>query len=78
MPPFILVGNKKDVRASGSDQVSPQQAEQMKQSIGAAAYAECSALEADGVEEVFEKAVRAVVALNSSGSGGGGGCCVVS
>merc|ERR1711962_989814 len=58
--PICLVGNKKDLRASGNQKcVRTTEGEQMAQRIGAVAYIECSALTKEGVRNVFEIATRA-------------------
>ena len=79
MPPFMIVGNKSDklnepqVRGLGL----VDQANSMAQRLGA--YGGqcflCSALAGEGVDEVFNDAVRAV---QKAASGGGGGCCSIS
>ncbi|KAL9970655.1 hypothetical protein ACROYT_G023065 [Oculina patagonica] len=69
--PFILVGNKKDLR---NDDNSKKELSKMKQEpvkseegslvserIGAYAYMECSAKTKEGVKEVFETAARAAI-----------------
>ncbi|ELU13392.1 hypothetical protein CAPTEDRAFT_110959 [Capitella teleta] len=67
--PFILVGNKADLRepemAIKRDEsqlavVSKQEGEKFAQEVGAVAYMECSAFKQDGMTEVFEAAVRIV------------------
>lgn len=54
------------------------QGEQVSNSISARTYKECSALQNDGVDEIFEAATRAAMLVrsggeNSNGGGGGGG-----
>ena len=59
----MLVGTKSDLR-SGNDQlsnVSRVRAEEMAESIEAAGYVECSALTRQGLDEVFEEAIRAAM-----------------
>ncbi|ELT87174.1 hypothetical protein CAPTEDRAFT_207146 [Capitella teleta] len=67
--PFILVGNKTDLRESDAatettdkrlKTLSKQVGERLAQQLGAVAYMECSARKQDGVTEVFEAAVRVV------------------
>jgi Ras family protein A len=53
-----LVGNKKDLRTGKSDSIQENEGKQMAQRIGAQAYVECSALNGDGVREVFERATQ--------------------
>lgn len=66
--PFILVGNKLDLRGnletienlkeSNSSPVSRQEGERMARKIGAHSYMECSAKLLLGVRDVFEEAAR--------------------
>jgi Rho family protein len=62
--PIILVGCKAESRPPSTDPnidryISRVQAERVARSIGALAYKECSALNIEGVDEVFEAATRA-------------------
>ncbi|ELU00593.1 hypothetical protein CAPTEDRAFT_112141 [Capitella teleta] len=67
--PFILVGNKTDLRESdaatkstaklGLNAVSKLDGEKLALELEAIGYLECSALMEDGVTEVFDAAVRA-------------------
>ena len=65
--PFILVGNKKDLRNDENTKrelmkpVKPEEGRAMQDQIGAYAYLECSAKTKDGVREVFETATRAAL-----------------
>ncbi|CDQ73865.1 unnamed protein product [Oncorhynchus mykiss] len=54
--PVLLVGTKKDLRGDVEAQGNA-----LAKQIGAVKYLECSALMQDGVREVFEEAVRAVL-----------------
>ncbi|PWZ03810.1 putative RHO1-GTP-binding protein of the rho subfamily of ras-like protein [Testicularia cyperi] len=66
--PILLVGLKTDLRkdpnslamlqAQGTKPVSPAQGEAVAKEIGAAKYVECSAKTRDGVQEVFDTALR--------------------
>lgn len=74
--PIILVGCKKDLRndpktiaelaRTGQHPVSFQQAQDVAQKIGAYKFLECSARTGDGVNEVFEHATRAALAVRKS------------
>lgn len=62
--PVILVGCKSDLRPppnspNSSDFVSSSKAAEIAREIGARSYKECSALRAEGVDDVFEEATRA-------------------
>lgn len=87
--PIILVGLKTDLRndqhslsmlsAQGLRPVSYEQGAAVAKEIGAAKYVECSAKTRQGVQEVFDSALREVLKKRwgkrsgGSGSGGGGG-----
>jgi Ras-related C3 botulinum toxin substrate 1 len=76
--PFVLVGNKKDLRSDslelerlsekGEQPVTYQEGTEKASKIGAAGYVECSALTQEGLRDVFDEALRA---LSSPSSGGG-------
>ncbi|KAG2188687.1 hypothetical protein INT44_003826 [Umbelopsis vinacea] len=62
--PIILVGLKKDLRPQDARRnddtfVHPREAEIVASNIGARSYIECSALTGEGVQKVFDIAVRA-------------------
>ncbi|GLD74101.1 rho-related GTP-binding protein RhoG-like isoform X1 [Lates japonicus] len=69
--PILLVGTKKDLRGDaetvkklkeqGLAPTTQQQGNALAKQIGAVKYMECSALQQDGVREVFADAVRAVL-----------------
>ncbi|KAB1281477.1 Rho-related GTP-binding protein RhoG [Camelus dromedarius] len=69
--PILLVGTKKDLRSQpdtlrrlkeqGQAPITPQQGQALAKQIHAVRYLECSALQQDGVKEVFAEAVRAVL-----------------
>ncbi|KAG5886506.1 hypothetical protein JTB14_014689 [Gonioctena quinquepunctata] len=71
--PFILVGNKKDLRndpvvmkelkAEGREPLHPRYGRSVAERIDAFAFLECSAKTKEGIREVFETATRA--ALNA-------------
>lgn len=66
--PILLVGLKTDLRkdpnslamlqAQGTKPVTPAQGQQVADEIGAARYVECSAKTKDGVQQVFDTAIR--------------------
>jgi len=60
--PIILVGNKSDMRdkykRQGKEFIQRDEAEAMAKKIGALSYVECCALNADGLHEVFDTAMR--------------------
>lgn len=71
--PVILVGLKKDLRnerRAETDQelepkfVSFEEGKNMAETIGAAAFLECSSLMRDGVQEVFDSAVKGALKRN--------------
>ena len=84
--PLILVGLKSDLRAKrtcidllktqGLTPVTPEQGQAVAKRMGAA-YIECSAKEARGVNEVFELAINTAVAAaeedHAEAAAGGGG-----
>eukprot|EP00062_Callorhinchus_milii_P026995 gi/632989770/ref/XP_007883826.1/ PREDICTED: rho-related GTP-binding protein RhoG [Callorhinchus milii] len=69
--PMLLVGTKKDLRADGETvkrlkeqnqaPVTHHQGTSLAKQIQAVKYLECSALNQDGIKEVFNEAVRAVL-----------------
>jgi len=69
--PFLLVGSKADLRfdreiclrlaESGSSPISYQEAKSSGEEIGAEGYVECSALNGQGVKEVFDRAIVSVL-----------------
>ncbi|KAL5371668.1 hypothetical protein DPSP01_014093 [Paraphaeosphaeria sporulosa] len=83
--PIILVGLKKDLREDPLIQeemrkkslkfTTPKAGDVIKDFIGARKYLECSSVNGDGVDDVFEAATR--VALLSADKDEGRGCCVV-
>ncbi|KAB5593736.1 hypothetical protein CTheo_2816 [Ceratobasidium theobromae] len=85
--PVILVGCKADLRpAAGSSAdgrlfVTRQRAEAVCNEIGARAYKECSALNNQGVDDVFEAATRASMIVRETkpeqSESHDGGCCVL-
>jgi GTPase SAR1 family protein len=85
--PILLVGLKTDLRkdpnslamlqAQGIKPVSPAQGQQVADEIGAAKYVECSAKTKDGVQNVFDTAIREACrkkgwARRAAGATGGG------
>ena len=73
--PVILVGLKKDLRneakldvrhsdiqnANEQSFVSFEEGKKVSEQVGAAAFLECSSLKRDGVDEVFESAIKATL-----------------
>lgn len=74
---IILVGLKSDIRwhaktieklhKHGKTLVTQDQGEQLRDSIGAIRYLECSARTGDGVLEVLEEATRLSLMVNNEG-----------
>lgn len=83
--PVILVGLKTDLRhdpvsieemrKKSQRYVTLREGEQMAQLCGARRYLECSSLNGEGVDDVFEAATRA--ALLNNGKQAEAGCCIV-
>eukprot|EP00475_Leptophrys_vorax_P010179 TRINITY_DN16852_c0_g2_i1.p1 TRINITY_DN16852_c0_g2~~TRINITY_DN16852_c0_g2_i1.p1 ORF type:complete len:199 (+),score=40.01 TRINITY_DN16852_c0_g2_i1:151-747(+) len=69
--PVLLIGTKSDLRgdeemkeqlaAKGLSMITPEEAVDMGQEVGAVDVLECSAFMGDGVKEVFDKLVRIAV-----------------
>lgn len=61
--PVLLVGTKADLLADedNNERVSEEEIRALVKSLGVVGYAECSARTQDGVREVFERAIDAVV-----------------
>uniref|UniRef100_A0A3Q2P7S8 Rho-related GTP-binding protein RhoG n=1 Tax=Fundulus heteroclitus TaxID=8078 RepID=A0A3Q2P7S8_FUNHE len=69
--PILLLGTKRDLRGDeetvrrlkeeGLAPSTQQQGDILAEQIGAVKYVECSALQQENIEEVFEEAVRAVL-----------------
>ncbi|EPY85501.1 rho-related GTP-binding protein RhoG-like protein [Camelus ferus] len=60
--PILLVGTKKDLRSQPDTlRCLKEQGQAPAKQIHAVSYLECSALQQDGVKEVFAEAVRAVL-----------------
>ncbi|KAK7177654.1 GTP-binding protein rho2 [Paraphaeosphaeria sporulosa] len=83
--PIILVGLKKDLREDpliqeemrkkSLDFTTPKAGDDMKNFIGARKYLECSSVNGDGVDDVFEAATRESLLLLDKDERRG--CCVV-
>ncbi|KAM0750272.1 rho small monomeric GTPase [Meredithblackwellia eburnea MCA 4105] len=73
--PVLLVGCKKDLReapgATGTF-VTTAEGQAVANSIGARTYRECSALNNDGVDEIFEAATRAAMLVRNPANGTSG------
>jgi GTPase SAR1 family protein len=77
MPIVVLVGNKGDLADNSPEwNAWRESANELAKRIGAYndVYYECSAMMDEGVNIIFEDAVRACL---RSGSGAGGGCCLL-
>lgn len=73
--PIVLVGLKSDLRRShASNTVLPKHGDEVSRDIGARKYVECSALTGEGVDSVFETAIRISLTPLRDNSPG---CCVV-
>ncbi|XP_045760638.1 ras-like GTP-binding protein RhoL isoform X1 [Maniola jurtina] len=59
--PIVLVATKIDLRTSGKAVITTQEGKTLKKKIRAAQFVECSALERENMDEVFEEAVRAAL-----------------
>ncbi|KAH0798000.1 Ras-like GTP-binding protein Rho1 [Histomonas meleagridis] len=70
--PYILAGLKNDLidNISSEEIITRQQGEAMKEKIGAYGYIECSVDKYTSVNEVFELAIRAVIAKKEKKSKG--------
>ncbi|OLL25436.1 GTP-binding protein rho2 [Neolecta irregularis DAH-3] len=87
--PIILVGLKADLRRNPQaieamrlkslNFVDSKEAEAVSRSIGAKKFLECSALESDKVDDVFEAATRAAITFQEASDSGGvfANCCVL-
>jgi len=87
--PIILVGLKADLRRNPQaieamrlkslNFVDPKEAEAVSRAIGAKKFLECSALEGDKVDDVFEAATRAAITFQEASDSGGvfSNCCVL-
>lgn len=81
--PILLVGLQKDLRdedKTGQESVPYQYAKTVAAKVGAVAYLECSAKTMEGVHNVFNEAMRAVVnpaSFRSQNSSGFGSMCLI-
>jgi len=73
-PLFQIVGTKADLRQSAENPITPAEGKGLAQQLGAIGYVECSAIKCEGVKDVFDNSIGAVVARQA---GGGGSCCSV-
>ncbi|KAL0487443.1 cell division control protein CDC42 [Acrasis kona] len=64
LSPFIIVGNKSDLRSSNPGSVSVEEAKGLAIKTGAHSYRECSAKELTGLGELFDTAIDAAVKSN--------------
>ncbi|KAK6464727.1 Rho2 protein [Scheffersomyces coipomensis] len=75
--PYILIGLKKDLRLNLKDQINFVQTErgaQVAQQIGAKTYLESSALTGEGVDDIFEYAIRTSLLVQTKPKNS---CCVI-
>lgn len=87
--PIVLVGTKLDLRDDkqyfaehpGAAPITTAQGEELKRSIGAAAYIECSSKTQQHVKAVFDAAIKVVMAppkkVKKKKKSGGGGCSIL-
>mmetsp|Transcript_63061 Transcript_63061/g.131077 ORF Transcript_63061/g.131077 Transcript_63061/m.131077 type:complete len:200 (+) Transcript_63061:149-748(+) len=90
--PFLIVGTKADLRNDEKTLAAMEEKNKTIKSydeyseealaLGAERYLECSALKQEGLQEVFDEAIRSALkkkaaAGDKAANGGGGGCCVV-
>ena len=73
--PFIIVGTKADLRESSH--VSKQQGQQLKIDTKACAYLECSARTREGLKDVFDTAIQAILDARPKPAVKAA-CCIVS
>jgi len=59
--PIVLVATKLDLRSTTPNSVTPDQGEQLAEAIGANKYLECSARTQEGLNNVFDEAIRIVL-----------------
>ncbi|XP_012235619.2 ras-like GTP-binding protein RhoL isoform X1 [Linepithema humile] len=60
--PIVLVGTKADLRNQETmDIIHPRECSKMRKKIRAVKYVECSAIKQEGLEEVFQEAIKAVL-----------------
>eukprot|EP00178_Gracilaria_changii_P007869 TRINITY_DN24512_c0_g2_i1.p1 TRINITY_DN24512_c0_g2~~TRINITY_DN24512_c0_g2_i1.p1 ORF type:complete len:209 (+),score=23.88 TRINITY_DN24512_c0_g2_i1:25-627(+) len=89
---LILVATKMDLREDkeqidrlkekGYQPIAQADGEALAKDIGAEAYRECSALTQKGLKQVFDEAIKAVIAPSrkggkSKGKSGNGGCAII-
>jgi len=75
--PIILVGGKKDLADQDDGKVSSSEGLAMANTIGAAAYVECSAKTGEGVNQVFDTAVRKALQVRCACHKRKKSCCAV-
>jgi Ras-related C3 botulinum toxin substrate 1 len=83
--PMLLVGTKSDLRsdvdtlnrleARNLQPIAPEQGDRMAAEIGACKYIECSARTQNGLDNVFNDAIRTALNLSPTGKGHGKGKC---
>lgn len=59
--PIVLIGTKIDLREEGQDVISENEGKGLRKRIKAARYVECSAINMQGLDEVFNEAIRTVM-----------------
>jgi Ras-related C3 botulinum toxin substrate 1 len=68
------------LKEKGLSPITPEQGQDMAREIKAVCYMECSALTQKGLKEVFDEAIRAVIAPKNPAKGGKrgrGGCSLL-
>ena len=88
-----MVGTKTDLRNNNNNSnnnnnyiqgaqkkrmVSEEEGKSMAKKLKAVGYLECSAINCEGIEQVFEAAATQVVLRGAPGGTGGGTCCTLS
>jgi small GTP-binding protein len=74
--PVLLIGNKLDLASDTLQTVTKAQGDEVAEKIKAVAHIQCSALNDENVQLVFERAAKEAV-LGDSDKPKRGGCCIV-
>ena len=72
-----MVALKTDLRGENSSYISYAEGKQMADEIGALSYVECSAKTREGLNEVYEIAIRHVLEVRYPSVSEESSCCVV-